>query len=439
MRNDDRPMRISIITQGCKVNQYESELIIEMLENAGYIVFSGEDQGADVYILNSCAVTSEAERKVRQTLRHLRKLNPESKIILSGCYVQVPRVQEEYKSLGVDLVLGNREKKRILNFLNDFGEYYDLNYWKEDDISFEFVENSVTERSRAFVKVEDGCNNGCTYCVIRTLRGTKIRSKPVEVVIKEIEKLVSKKHKEIVITGLNLGKYGLDNGSSLAKLLIKLTKINGEFRIRLSSINPEDLTDELIEIIKNEDRICNHLHIPAQSGSSSVLRRMGRNYTAEYFLSRVQKLREFDPVFSISTDIMVGFPGESELEFNETLEFVRQAQFSKVHTFRYSQRPNTAAARFENQVPGNIKKERAEQLIQHAEHIANEYRKKLIGKTTMVLVEGIQNGIAYGYDEYYLYHESNTGIVGEFSTVKICSVTKEGVVSKVVQKQVSNE
>jgi len=439
MRNTERHTRISVITQGCKMNQYESELIIEMLENAGHIVFSSEDTGADVYILNSCAVTSEAERKVRQTVRHLRKLNPESKIILTGCYVQVPRVQEEYKALGVDLILGNLEKKRILNFLNEIGEYFDTKYWEEDDISFEIVENSVTERSRAFVKVEDGCNNGCTYCVIRTLRGTRIRSKPMEVVIKEIEKLVSKRHKEIVITGLNLGKYGTDTGFTLAHLLSEIAKLDGEFRIRLSSINPEDLTDELIEAIKNEERICNHLHIPAQSGSTSVLRRMGRNYTAEDFISKVDKLRSFDPLFSISTDIMVGFPGESELEFNETLEFVKAVQFSKVHTFRYSQRPNTVAARFDNQVPGNIKKERAEILIQHADNVANEYRRQLIGKTAVVLVEGIQNGIAYGYDEYYLYHESNAGVIGEFSSVKICSVTKEGVVSKVVQKHVSNQ
>jgi len=185
-------MRVSVITHGCKINQYESELMIEMLENAGYVVLYGEDRGAEVYILNSCAVTSEAERKVRQTVRHLRKLNPDAKIILTGCYVQIPRTAEEYKNLGVDLVLGNLEKKRILSFINKVGGYFNSRYWEEDDISFEIVENSVTERSRAFVKVEDGCNNGCTYCVIRSLRGTKIRSKPLEVVVKEIEKLVRK-------------------------------------------------------------------------------------------------------------------------------------------------------------------------------------------------------------------------------------------------------
>lgn len=432
-------MRVSVITHGCKMNQYESELIIEMLENAGYVVLYGEDQGAEVYILNSCAVTGEAERKVRQAVRHLRKLNPDAKIILTGCYVQVPRAIEEYRSLGVDLVLGNLEKKRILNFINEVGGYFNSRYWEEDNISFEIVENSVTERSRAFVKVEDGCNNGCTYCVIRSLRGTRIRSKPIEVVVKEIEKLVSKRHKEIVITGLNLGKYGVDLGVNLAELLQKIASIEGDFRIRLSSINPEDLTDELIKVITQEERICNHLHIPAQSGSTSVLRRMGRNYSAEYFIERVNKLRQIDPFFSITTDIMVGFPGETEEEFKETLDFVRTIQFSKVHTFRYSQRPNTPAARFENQVPGNVKKDRAEILIKHADNVANEYRKQLVGKTTVVLVEGVQNGIAYGYDEYYLFHEINTGIIGEFSKVKICSVTNEGVVSKVVQKQASNE
>jgi threonylcarbamoyladenosine tRNA methylthiotransferase MtaB len=439
MQECEMLMRVSVITHGCKINQYESELMIEMLENAGYVVLYGEDRGAEVYILNSCAVTSEAERKVRQTVRHLRKLNPDAKIILTGCYVQVPRTVEEYKNLGVDLVLGNLEKKRILSFINEVGGYFNSRYWEEDDISFEIVENSVTERSRAFVKVEDGCNNGCTYCVIRFLRGTKIRSKPLEVVVKEIEKLVSKRHREIVITGLNLGKYGADLGLNLAQLLRTIAKLEGDFRIRLSSINPEDLTDELIEVIAQEERICNHLHIPAQSGSTSVLRRMGRKYTADYFISRVAKLREFDPFFSITTDIMVGFPGETEEEFKETLDFIKTVEFSKVHTFRYSQRPNTPAARFENQIPGNIKKERAEILIKHADNVAYEYRKKLVGKTTVVLVEGVQNGIAYGYDEYYLLHESNCGVTGEFSKVKICSVTNEGVVSKVVQKHASNE
>ncbi|MEJ5258499.1 MAG: tRNA (N(6)-L-threonylcarbamoyladenosine(37)-C(2))-methylthiotransferase MtaB [Fervidobacterium sp.] len=439
MNRIDKALRISVITQGCKLNQYESEMIIEMLENAGHIVYSGEDQGADVYILNSCAVTAEAERKVRQTVRHLRKMNPDSKIILSGCYVQIPRVEEEYKILGVDLVLGNSEKKQILKYLSDTGTYFNIGYWEEDDISFEIVENSVTERSRAFIKVEDGCDNSCTYCVIRSLRGTKTRSKPIEVVVKEVQKLVNKKHREIVITGLNLGKYGKDLGTNLAELLRNLSKIDGEFRIRLSSINPEDITDELIDVIKSEERICNHLHIPIQSGSSTVLRRMGRGYTAEQFVEKVNKLRAFDPLFSITTDIMVGFPGETEKEFAETLEVVEKVKFSKVHTFRYSQRPNTPASRLENQIPGNIKKERAEILIKHSENVANEYKKKLVGKNAVILVEGIQNGIYYGYDEYYIPHESNGGSIGEFSKVVICSVTQEGVVSKVVQKQVSND
>jgi len=171
-----------------------------------------------------------------------------------------------------------------LSFLNENGIYSNKDYWNDDDISFELVENSVEERSRAFVKVEDGCNNGCSYCVIRSLRGTKIRSKPVEVVLKEIERLISKKHREIVITGLNLGKYGIDTGDNLVTLLSKVLKLHGDFRIRLSSINPEDLNDELIEVIRNENRICNHLHIPIQSGSNSVLRRMGRTYDAEQFM-----------------------------------------------------------------------------------------------------------------------------------------------------------
>lgn len=432
-------MRISVITQGCKMNQYESELMIEMLENANYIVIPEEDKDANVYIINSCAVTGEAERKVRQTIRHLRKENPNAKIILTGCYTQIPRDQTEYELFGVDLVLGNSEKKNILKFLNEKGVYSNIDYWKEDDISFEMVKDSVAERSRAFVKVEDGCNNGCTYCVIRSLRGTRIRSKPIEVVIKEIEQLVAKKHKEVVITGLNLGKYGNDTGTTLAELLKEISKINGEFRIRLSSINPEDIDDRLISVILESDKICNHLHIPLQSGSTSVLKRMGRNYTSEQFLEIIRKFRNVDPLFSFTTDIMVGFPGETVEEFTDTINMVTEAEFSKVHAFRFSERPGTRAAQMEKKVPGNIKKERVDILIKHAHNIATRYKQKLVGRIATVLIEGIMNGIYFGYDEYYIPHETNGGIIGDFAKVKICSVTSEGVVSKIVQKQVSND
>lgn len=421
------------------MNQYESELMIEMLENANYIVIPDEDRDANVYIINSCAVTGEAERKVRQTIRHLRKENPNAKIILTGCYTQIPREKTEYELLGVDLVLGNYEKKNIIKFLNENGVYSNIDYWKEDDISFEMVKDSVAERSRAFVKVEDGCNNGCTYCVIRSLRGTRIRSKPIEVVIKEVEQLVAKKHKEVVITGLNLGKYGNDIGTTLAELLEEISKINGEFRIRLSSINPEDIDDKLISVILESDKICNHLHIPLQSGSTTVLRRMGRNYTSDQFLDIIRKFRSVDPLFSFTTDIMVGFPGETDEEFSDTINMVTQAEFSKVHAFRFSERPGTRAAQMERKVPGNIKKERVDILIKHAHNIATQYKQKLVGRIATILIEGVMNGIYFGYDEYYIPHETNGGIIGDFAKVKTCSVTSEGVVSKIVQKQVSND
>lgn len=432
-------MRISVITQGCKMNQYESELMIEMLENADFIVIPEEDRDSQVYIVNSCAVTSEAERKVRQLIRRLRKENPNSKIILAGCYSQLLRDKAEYEALGVDLVLGNAEKKNIVNFLNKNGIFSSTEYWKEDDISFEMVSDSVAERTRAFVKVEDGCNNGCTYCVIRTLRGTKIRSKPIEVVLKEVKQLVSKKHREIVITGLNLGKYGNDIGSNLSELLEDVSNIPGDFRIRLSSINPEDIDDRLIATILKSDKICNHLHIPLQSGSTKILKKMGRNYTAEEFLDVVRKLRTGDGLFSLTTDIIVGFPGEGDEEFQETIDIVTEVGFSKVHTFRYSERPNTKAFYLEEKVPGNVKKHRSEKLIKHSQNVASNYRKKLVNKISTVLVEGMLSGIYYGYDEYYIQHETNCGIIGDFIKAQVMSVTAEGVVSKIVQKQVSNE
>ncbi len=430
-------MKISVITHGCKLNQYESELIIEQLENTGHTVISVEDE-SDIFIINSCAVTGEAERKVRQQIRRIRKNFPNSKIILTGCYAT--KVDEETLQF-VDLTLGISEKKQILDFIDKIGVFVRKDFWRDEDISYEFITNSVSDRTRAFVKVQDGCDNSCTYCSIRTFRGTKIRSKPVSVILREIQELVRRNHKEIVITGLNLGKYGIDLGTNLSTLLREIEKIEGNFRIRLSSINPEDITDEFIDVITDYEKFCPHLHIPLQSGSDKILKAMGRKYNVDHVISVAEKLRSKNPLFSLTTDLIVGFPGESEEDFNDTLKLVRNLELLKVHAFRYSDREGTYASQMPGKIPGNVKKDRVEKLIDVAFNVSIEYRNKLIGKTVTVLVEDSRSGIYSGYDQFYIQHEMSSGKIGEFVKSTVISTTYEGVISRNVEnsKLVSNE
>ncbi|ANQ53624.1 radical SAM protein [Thermosipho sp. 1063] len=429
-------MRVSIITYGCKLNQYESELMTEKLENEGYVVVSGEVE-SDVFVINSCVVTNEATRKIKQQIRRIKKKFPGSRIVVAGCYPQI--AADELANEEVDLIVGNKEKKNIESLIGNVGVFVDKTYWKADDLEEEYVFSSLSERTRAFIKVQDGCTNVCSYCAIRYARGTKIRSKPIELVVSEILRMVNKEYKEIVITGLNLGKYGKDKDTTLLKLLTNVVKIKGDFRIRLSSINPEDIDDELIKFIVNEEKICNHLHIPLQSGSNNVLERMRRNYTREYYLNLVEKLRKEDKSFSITTDIMVGFPGETQKDFEDTLNVVNFSMFSKVHAFRYSDRPHTLASKMDNKVPGNIKKERVIELEKVSKKVAKEYRKRLIGRQAKVLIESCKNKIFTGYDEYYVLHETSKGTFGNFEEVTVMTVTDGGVISRIYDRKLSSQ
>ncbi|MBB6062845.1 threonylcarbamoyladenosine tRNA methylthiotransferase MtaB [Thermosipho japonicus] len=428
-------MRVSVLTYGCKLNQYESELMAEKLENEGYIVVN-EEVESDIFVINSCVVTNEATRKIKQQIRRLKRKFPGAKVVVTGCYSQLGF--EELEKEGVDLVLGNNEKKYIDKYLRESGVFVDKAYWNRNTLEDEFVFSSLAERTRAFIKVQDGCTNTCSYCAIRFARGNRIRSKPVELVVSEVLRLVNKDYKEIVITGLNLGKFGKDIDSSLHELLRSLVKIKGDFRIRLSSINPEDLDEELINLIGTEEKICNHLHIPLQSGSTDVLKNMRRNYTQDDYLRVVGSIRKIDPNFSITTDIMVGFPGESEKDFEETLKVVREVLFSKVHAFRYSDRPNTLASKMSKKVPGNVKKERVEVLEKVSTSVAKDYRKRLVGRKAKVLIESYKNKIYSGYDEYYVLHETSHGEFGKIENVTIQAVTDEGVISKKYERKVSN-
>ncbi len=421
-------MKIAIITFGCKVNQYESEYMAEKLEEEGHVIVP-EGLNADVYVINSCAVTNTAERKVQHRIRRIKKQHPKAKVIVVGCYPQLK--PEDALRYGADLALGNREKKELHRYINGIssGSFVDKAYWMRNG-AVESVFGAYAERTRAYVKVEDGCDRVCSYCAIRLARGTKIRSKPPEKVIDEIERLLDKGHKEVVITGINVGRYGVDIGQRLSDLLWKIEKIKGDFRYRLSSLNPEDVDEEILDVFRNSERICHHLHLSLQSGSDRILRLMKRNYTLADFMRVVDKLREIEELFAITTDVIVGFPTETEDDFMQSVKAVEDALISRVHVFRFSPKEGTPAAKMRGQIPGNIKRDRATHMEEVAKNVARRYRESLVGRKVAVLVERKKDGFSSGYDQYYQLHELYGGIPGRLERVVIVGVTQEGVVSR---------
>ncbi|MFN4189744.1 MAG: tRNA (N(6)-L-threonylcarbamoyladenosine(37)-C(2))-methylthiotransferase MtaB [Pseudothermotoga sp.] len=425
--------RVYVTFLGCKVNQYETEYMIEKLEQNGFVI-SPHPSKADFCVLNTCMVTSEASRKSRQMLRKLRRLNPKALIIATGCYAHLQK--KELIKIGADLVLGNDEKIDLVNYIQ--------RYLQEQEAETVCVSESVrridekvksflSDRTRAYIKVEDGCNEFCSYCIVPFARGYQIRSKLASTVVEEAKGLLENGYREIVLTGINLGKYGVDQQSSLSELLKSLLeKLSGDFRIRLSSINVQDITSELIELFAQSDRICPHLHIPIQSGSNTVLLKMNRKYTVEDAYRIFDKLRGINPDFSITTDVIVGFPGETVGDFKQTLEMISKVEFSKVHIFRYSSRPGTVAVKFNYQVPSDEKERRSKELHKVAEEVSRAYREKSVGKLRKVLVEQMRSGISSGYDEYYVRHEFTGGCVGNFEIVSPKCVNSTGVVSRLV-------
>ncbi len=423
-------MKVAIVTFGCKINQYESEYMAERLERAGHLVVPPQFR-ADVYVINSCAVTKTAERKVQNRIRRIKRDNPFAKVVVVGCYPQLD--PEDPAKYGADLSLGNKEKKEIEKYIDLLGSFVKKAYWIDDSIS-EMVESGYSNMKRAYVKVEDGCDRACTYCAIRFARGSKIRSKPIELVKEEVKRLLEKGYLEIVITGINLGRYGIDTGERLYDLVKTLDGLEGDFRIRLSSMNPEDVDGKVLEMFKSFDRLVNHLHLSVQSGSNRILERMGRGYTVEDYLKVVENLRKIDPVFSITTDIIVGFPGETEIDFNQTMKLVEDVVFSRVHIFRFSSRKGTIAAKMDGRIPGDLKKRRASELENISKKVSEDYRRSLLGKKLRVLIEKTENGISFGHDEYYILHEFSGGEEGNIEEVIALSITEEGVVSKIADR-----
>ena len=385
-----------IITLGCRLNHADTALLSRRLQNAGFeLVPQNSAEEPDLVLLNSCAITAEAVRKSRQTLRHYRKKYPNACIVVCGCAAQVS--EEQMKQEGASVVFGNNGKKQLVDFLKDFST--------AEDTSFNavFTENTTSSfpfRSRAFIKIQEGCNNFCTYCIVPYVRGRE-RSRSFEEALADCRQAAEAGFPEIILTGVNTCAY-FDNGRTLGDLISKISEIEGDFRIRLSSTEPDFKNIGLLDIIANTPKMCRFLHISLQHGSDRILQKMNRHYTTADFRRFVELAREKMPDIHIGTDIIVGFPGESDEDFAECLSFSEQMRFANTHIFTYSRRPGTPAADYPDQIPANISAQRAAALRQAAEKSAHAFAESQIGKTLDVIFEQSLNGKLTGWSDNYL-------------------------------------
>lgn len=394
-------MKFGIYTLGCKVNTYESEFVSSLLENRGYIK-NDFDAVNDIYIINTCTVTNQSDVKSRKIINKAIKKNKDACIVAMGCFIEA---NKDYNKEGIDILLGNKDKSKIIELLDAYFKEKKQIINVYDDIGSEFENMEIEDfgsRSRAFVKIQDGCENFCTYCIIPHVRG-KCRSKKPDLVIKEITNLVDNNYKEIVLTGIHTGNYGVDINYSFARILKDILKIKNLKRLRISSIEITELTDEVIDIIKENPIIVDHLHIPLQSGSDKILKLMNRKYDKEYFAKKIDEIRKIRPHISITTDVIVGFPYEDEVCFQECMDFCKKINFSKIHVFPYSMRKNTPASVMKEQVDGNIKKERVKKLLELSKTLEISYMEKFIGKEVEVLVEENHDEKSFGHTGNYLY------------------------------------
>lgn len=380
-------MKVGICSLGCKVNIYESEFMISSLKERGYTITNFEDK-ADIYIINTCSVTNESDKKSRKMINRAKKNNKDAIIIVTGCYSQA-----NADNIEANIILGNKDKSKIVEIIEEYKKtkenkkiIYDLT-----KVNFEKMEiKKFTNHTRAFVKIQDGCNAFCSYCIIPYVRG-RIRSKNKKDVISEVTELVKEGYKEIVLTGIHTGKYGLDINSSLEELLENLVKIPGLYRIRLSSIEINEITPRIIKLLKENSIMAKHLHIPLQSGSGKILKLMNRKYTKEEFLNKIRILKEI-PEISLTTDLIVGFPGETEREHQETLETLNEIKFTKIHTFPYSKRKGTPASIMEGQVSPEEKKKRVKEILEFSNKSELDFYKSNLDKVFDGVVEVHNNG-----------------------------------------------
>ena len=430
-----RMKKAALHNLGCKVNAYETEAMQQMLEAAGYEIVDFSEP-ADVYVINTCSVTNMADRKSRQMLHRAKKQNPESVVVAAGCYVQT-KEEEAVADEAIDIIIGNNKKHELVTKLD---EYYrdhgkidavlDIND-KNQDFE-ELYLDKPSEHTRAFIKVQDGCNQFCSYCIIPYARG-RVRSRKMDSVLEEVNRLADNGYKEVVLTGIHLSSYGIETGESLLYLIQEIHKVEGIRRIRLGSLEPKVVTEEFASELSKLEKICPHFHLSLQSGCDATLQRMNRKYTTEEYEAGCQILRKYFEHPAITTDVIVGFPGETEEEFAQTKAFLEHIHFYEMHIFKYSKRQGTRAAVMKDQVPENIKTDRSNQLLELDAKMSEEFRAYYLGREEQVLFE---EEAEIDGKKYYVGYTKEYVKVAKVSTEAIDNQILGGTLKKALNQEI---
>ena len=422
--------KVSFYTLGCKVNQYETNGMIQKFKEAGYEVVDMNQDVSDICVVNTCTVTNMSDRKSRQLLRKVKDKNKDAIIVAVGCYAQVAKKDLE-EMPEIDIVLGNEEKAKIVQYVEEYtNEKQKIVEIEDISIKKDFEDMGTvtyTEKTRAVIKVQDGCNQFCSYCIIPYARG-RVRSRNSESIIKEISQIAQKGIKEVVITGIHIASYGKDfgNENGLIELLEKINNIDGIKRIRLGSLEPKIITEEFIQRLVKLEKMCHHFHLSLQSGCDETLKRMNRKYTTNNLIEIIERLRKYYDDVILTTDIIVGFPGETDEEFNKTYEFLSKLKFYKMHVFQYSPRKGTRAAVMPNQIDGNIKEQRSKKLIELSNKNQKQYNQEIVGQNVEVLFEDREDNYYKGHTQNYILVKYKTNEELE-NTLKEVKITKSDV------------
>lgn len=426
-------MKVALHNLGCKVNAYETDAMSQLFKKAGYEIVSFHDV-ADIYVINTCSVTNIADRKSRQMLHKAKKLNPESIVVAVGCYAQVA-TKELDEDNAVDIIVGNNKKKDIVSVVEQYMGDHKISDAIVDiarDIEYEDLElQTVTEHTRAYIKIQDGCNQFCSYCIIPYARG-RIRSRRPDSIYAEIKRLAAQGFKEVVLTGIHLSSYNSDE-TMLIDVIGEINRMEGIERIRLGSLEPGIITENFAQKLSEYEKVCPHFHLSMQSGCNETLKRMNRHYTAEDYYSKCELLRKYFVNPAFTTDVIVGFPGETEQEFHVTKKFIEKVKFADLHVFKYSKRNGTRAAVMENQVDEQIKSIRSDELIAVGEQLKQSYRTGFIAKKVPVLFE---EKVLAEEEEYYVGHTMEYIKVAIKSDVDICGKMIETTIVEVLNKEI---
>ncbi len=440
-------MKIAFHTLGCKVNQYETQALREKFIARGHEIVA-DTEYADAYVINTCTVTGLSDRKSRQFIRRVKKLNPNSITAVIGCYAQVSP-EEAASIVGVNIVAGTNQKNNILDYIENYSMDAGVDcHIKEWDSLSEYEETGVItamdSRTRAFIKVQEGCNRFCSYCIIPYARGS-VRSRDIEDIVSEAQNLINQGFKELVLTGINTALYGMeverkadDELYGIEVIVNRINNLAGDFRIRIGSLEPNVIDGEYATRLMKYEKLCPHLHLSLQSGSNEIIKAMNRSYTVDGYLKIVENMRKIDPGFGITTDIIVGFPGESESDFEDSINVIKKAEFSKVHVFKYSKRNGTKAASMNGQVSSEIKSKRSETLIQIAEETSRFFFENNLGRSRTVLVEKMDRdtGLLEGYTDNYIkaFFEGSEVDLNTFVEVKLIELYQDGVKGKIIRE-----